>query len=427
VTLTLAARPNSQPESLAQNAPQTAPQTAPRTTNGGAWLGVSGMTLTPDVAQAMNLANDQTGALIEDVTSGSPAAKAGLQGSTQTFDSNGQQVMIGGDVVTAVEGQAVATMQDLSAAIKAQKPGDKVELTVLRDGKEITLTVTLGERTSAQAVPAAPVAPTQKAPNQPKSATSGAWLGISGLTVTPDVAQAMSLDSAQTGALVEEVAPGSPAEKAGLLASDKAFDSNGQQVMIGGDVITAVDGKAVESMQDLSAAVKAQKPGDEVELTVLRNGKEIAVAVTLGERKGAQAAPTMPMAPAEKAPSQPQATTSGAWLGISGLTVTPDVAQAMSLDSAQTGALVEEVVTGSPADKVGLQASDKGFDSNGQQVKIGGDVITAVDGKAVDSMEALSAAVKAQKPGDKVELTVLRNGKEITVTVTLGERPAQSN
>jgi putative serine protease PepD len=58
---------------------------------------------------------------------------------------------------------------------------------------------------------------------------------------------------------------------------------------------------------------------------------------------------------------------------------------------------------------------------------IGGDVITAVDGKAVESMEELSAAVKAQKPGAKVELTVLRNGKEITVTVTLGERPAQSN
>ena len=99
----------------------------------------------------------------------------------------------------------------------------------------------------------------------------------------------------------------------------------------------------------------------------------------------------------------------------------------MSLDSDQTGALVEEVVTGSPAEKFGLQASDKAFDSNGQQVMIGGDVITAVDGKAVESMEDLSAAVKAQKPGDKVELTVLRNGKEITVTVTLGERPAQSN
>ena len=60
----------------------------------------------------------------------------------------------------------------------------------------------------------------------------------------------------------------------------------------------------------------------------------------------------------------------------------------MSLDAAQTGALVEEVVTGGPADKVGLQASDKAFDSNGQQVMIGGDIITAVDGKAVASMEA---------------------------------------
>ena len=112
--------------------------------------------------------------------------------------------------------------------------------------------------------------------------------------------------SDQTGALVGEVVTGSPAEKAGLQGSDKAFDANGEQVMIGGDIVTAVEGKAVETMQDLSAAVKAQKPGDEVELTVLRNGKEIAVAVTLGERKGAQAAPTMPMAPAEKAPTSPR-------------------------------------------------------------------------------------------------------------------------
>jgi S1-C subfamily serine protease len=271
------------------------------------------------------------------------------------------------------------------------------------------------------------VAPNKTAPTQPKTAASGAWLGISGLTVTPDVASAMNLSNDQTGALVEEVVTGSPADKAGMQASDKAFDSNGQQVMIGGDIITAVEGQAVTTMQDLSAAIKAQKPGDKVELTVLRNGKEITVVVTLGEQPSAQAAPAAPAAPTQPAPSQPQAATSGAWLGISGLTVTPDVAGAMSLDANQTGALVEEVVTGSPADKVGLQASDKAFDSNGQQVKIGGDVITAVDGKAVDSMEALSAAVKAQKPGDKVELTVLRNGKEITVTVTLGERPAQSN
>ena len=121
---------------------------------------------------------------------------------------------------------------------------------------------------------------------------------------------------------------GSPADKAGLQASDKAFDSNGEQVMIGGDVVTAVDGKAVETMQDLSAAIKAQKPGDEIELTVLRNGKEITVAVTLGERHE----PLRPHRPrrrrrARRRPAQPKAATSGAWLGISGLTLTPEIAE----------------------------------------------------------------------------------------------------
>ena len=114
-------------------------------------------------------------------------------------------------------------------------------------------------------------------------------------------------------------------------------------------------------------------------------------------------------------------------MGISGLTVTPEIASAMNLNSGQTGALVAEVVSGSPADKFGLQSGSKSFDLNGQQVMIGGDVITAVDGKSVATMEDLSAAIKAQKPGDKVELTVLRNGKEIAVVLTLGERPAQSN
>ena len=149
---------------------------------------------------------------------------------------------------------------------------------------------------------------------------------MAGITLTPEIAQAMDLADDQKGALIEQVVTGSPAEKAGLLASDKAFDLNGEQVMIGGDIVTAVDGKAVETMQDLSAAVRAQKPGDEVELTVLRNGKEIKVSVTLGERTAAQAAPSAPATPSEKTPTQPKAATSGAWLGISGLTLTPEIA-----------------------------------------------------------------------------------------------------
>ncbi len=53
----------------------------------------------------------------------------------------------------------------------------------------------------------------------------------------------------------------------------------------------------------------------------------------------------------------------------------------MDLDADQTGALIGEVATGSPADKFGLQGSDKAFESNGEQVMIGGDIVTAVDGK----------------------------------------------
>ena len=65
--------------------------------------------------------------------------------------------------------------------------------------------------------------------------------------------------------------------------------------MIGGDIVTAVDGKVVETMQDLSAAIKAQKPGDEVELTVLRDGKEVTVASPLANGR-APGAPPMPTA-----------------------------------------------------------------------------------------------------------------------------------
>jgi putative serine protease PepD len=72
-------------------------------------------------------------------------------------------------------------------------------------------------------------------------------------------------------------------------------------------------------------------------------------------------------------------------------------------------ATIEQVVNGSPADSAGLQA---------------GDEVTAVDGKTIDSGDALREAIDAKKPGDKITLTIKRNGNERTVQVTLGQRPA---
>jgi S1-C subfamily serine protease len=114
-----------------------------------------------------------------------------------------------------------------------------------------------------------------------------------------------------------------------------------------------------------------------------------------------------------------------AFLGISGADLTSQIADALNLDRDQ-GALVQSVVPDSPADKAGIEAGDAQVTIDGQQVRAGGDVIIEVDGQPVHSMDDVIAAVDSKKPGDDLELTLLRGGDERTVTVTLAERPASA-
>jgi 2-alkenal reductase len=113
------------------------------------YLGISGISMTPDIAQAMNLPTDTRGALVEQVTSGGPADKAGLQPSTNTVTINGVEGTVGGDVITAIDGQPVKSMSDIIAylAIHTQV-GQTVSLTILRNGETRTVDVTLGTRPS---------------------------------------------------------------------------------------------------------------------------------------------------------------------------------------------------------------------------------------------------------------------------------------
>ena len=105
------------------------------------------------------------------------------------------------------------------------------------------------------------------------------YLGISGMALTADLSKSLGL-SVNQGVYVIEVPSGSPADKAGLKGG--GMDSNGDPAA-GGDVITAVDGNAVTSVQDLSNYLNTnKKPGDSVSLTILRNGTSSAVSVTLG-------------------------------------------------------------------------------------------------------------------------------------------------
>ncbi len=112
-----------------------------------AWLGVTGTDLTLDLNEAMNLPANQRGALVVNVASGGPAVQAGLQGGQQQATINGIPTPIGGDVIIAVDKQPVKGMNDvIDYLFTSKQPGDKVTLTVLRNGHQQDITITLGQR-----------------------------------------------------------------------------------------------------------------------------------------------------------------------------------------------------------------------------------------------------------------------------------------
>jgi len=112
-----------------------------------------------------------------------------------------------------------------------------------------------------------------------------------------------------------------------------------------------------------------------------------------------------------------------AYIGITGGSVTPAIADALKLPT-EKGVLVNEVIEDGPADKAGIKAGETEATIEGAKVRRGGDVITGIDGEPVTSMEDVIDAVDAAEPGEEMEMTVVRaDGEEKTVTVTLGVRP----
>jgi S1-C subfamily serine protease len=117
-----------------------------------------------------------------------------------------------------------------------------------------------------------------------------------------------------------------------------------------------------------------------------------------------------------------------AWLGVTGTDLTLDLREAMNLATDLRGALVINVASGGPADKAGLQGSPSQATIDGSQTPIGGDVITAVDKQPVTGMDGvIDYLFTSKQPGDKITLTVLRNGQQQDITVTLDQRPANTN
>ena len=238
------------------------------------WLGVSGTTLVPDLTQAMNLQSSQRGVLVEEILPNSPAEKAGLQGSNKQVSINGQTVNVGGDVITAIDNQPVVGMDEVIAYLaRSTKVDQKVTLTILRDGKQETLDLTLAARPSAQ----------ERSNATSPSVTQGIQLGILGTTVDDSIVKEMALPNGQKGVLVEQIETGSLADTAGLRGGTKSVTINGQQVMVGGDIITALNGQPIASIQELKDALAQLTSGQGLTITVLRGGTEIQVTIQPGK------------------------------------------------------------------------------------------------------------------------------------------------
>ncbi len=111
------------------------------------WLGISGTTLRPDLAEAMDLPRRTQGALVIDVVRDGPAENAGLEGSEGTLEMDGLELPIGGDIIVAIDGDPVETIDDVIGYLVANtRPDQEVTMDVIRGGVTVQLTVTLGTR-----------------------------------------------------------------------------------------------------------------------------------------------------------------------------------------------------------------------------------------------------------------------------------------
>ena len=209
------------------------------------YIGTSVQTLTPELAEAMKLNGQLTGALVGEVTPGSPSQKAGMKT---------------GDVITAVNGKKVSDARELRLMIGSMAPGTKVQIEVNREGQKKMLNVELAEMPAAAAEQGAEPSPEENA--QPEKAT--VFGGVAVADLTDDIRTALNLSKDIQGAVIAEIDADSPAAKAGLRE---------------GDVIQEVNKQPVKSAKDLVAISKKLKPTEKILMRVYSQGRSGYVAL----------------------------------------------------------------------------------------------------------------------------------------------------
>ena len=110
-----------------------------------AFLGLSALPVTAQVATLFHLPT-KTGLLVQDVSAGSGAYKAGLKAGTTAVVVQGESYKVGGDVIVSIDGKPATDYEQLRDAVSQAKPGDKMKLEIYRNGSKKTITATLGQR-----------------------------------------------------------------------------------------------------------------------------------------------------------------------------------------------------------------------------------------------------------------------------------------
>lgn len=204
------------------------------------WLGVSIQEITPELAKSFKLKGEK-GALIAEVFQGSPADKAGVKR---------------GDVVMEFNGKPVESPYDLSLMVGNMKVGTSVVMKILREEKELDLTVDIGEADGENAAGSAGVPPKADSGNADV-------LGLVVRQISPHEASRLDLPADYRGVVIERVEPGSSSEQSDVR---------------GGDVLLELNGIRIETAQDYQRASEKVKKGDYVRLLIRRGSASIYLA-----------------------------------------------------------------------------------------------------------------------------------------------------
>ena len=207
------------------------------------WLGVRVQSMTDEIVESMGLPKN-SGALVADVTEGSPGKAAGIEP---------------GDVITEFNGRIIKDMKELPKAVAGTDIGASVVVKIIRKGQPLTLNVVIGRLEDGEKL----VAADDKKKSDGAAATTVTALGMTASTMTDELRERYKIEEKVKGAVITEIAQDGAAAEKGLEAGDVIMEAGGKPVEVAGDISKAIEEatKANKSSVLLLAA-KAGKAGE---------------------------------------------------------------------------------------------------------------------------------------------------------------------